>query len=141
MAPGKCFSAAIFAADAHPELWYCEGYATTGFGYPFVHGWCEDAAGVVELTCPDPKLVPNAINARTMMPYLPRERWGYIGVRFTRELAHYFGDGDMADTGLALPLIDRGRHEQALHAGQEDYTSPHDYPILKLPYDPNRTTI
>jgi hypothetical protein len=135
----QCFGNALDAAKADSRLRYCEGYHTTGQGMPILHAWCVDDEGVVELTIPT--LADEWVRCkdyRTNLPFLPPERWGYWGVTFTVELAE-----EHLHT-LSLPMLDRSNAEimdVSDRRPPEEYTNVHDFPILKVPYDPNRRTL
>lgn len=134
-APNECFSNAVYAVTADPSLRYCEGVYNTGFGESVTHGWCiAPDGGVVELTFPtDPEILKISFHGRTGMPLMPLEHWAYWGVTYHIELAA------KAMETIGLPLLDRSGGELRENVGSPwDMTESHDYPILKLPYDPNR---
>jgi hypothetical protein len=133
---GKCYGTALDACKADERLVYVEGYCTAGAGFPISHGWCVDTETneVVDLVlpCSEENVANQYTSARTGMKFLHPSRWAYYGVRFTTELtdAHWHA--------LGLPMLDRSRHE-ALESPGAQYREDHDFPILKVKYDPNRT--
>lgn len=133
-----CFMNALLAAEAESSLTYHEGVYTTGHGIGRVHAWCVDSdGGVVELTMPThPHEIQGARNVLNTAQ-LPPDRWGYFGAPFTTEIARWHFDG------AGLPMFDRSPREKSEqannpHLAHLDYSEPHDFPILKVPYDPNR---
>lgn len=135
-----CFRNAAQAALAEPSLRYCEGCYWTGFGFAAAHAWCVDPDGLlVEVTMPtDPAALTRAKSARLHLPFLPPEHWGYWGVLLRPELAlaHF----ERFPTSSA-PMFDRSPGEMTGAAAAIDVSSPHDFPVLKVPYDPQRTTL
>lgn len=136
-----CFANAEAAAQADPSLRYCEGYATSGFGTPILHAWClAPDGGVVELTLPTIREERERYQTRLHLPFLPTEHWGYYGVDFDVRLVVHHDEG----SDLGLPMLDRGPAELAdpgFRAAGLDTSETHDFPILKVKYDPNRTEL
>lgn len=129
--PNLCFGNALEAVRADPSLTYYEGVYSTGGGHFTTHGWCVGPdGGVVEVTFPtDPEVLEAALT-----PVLPPEHWGYWGVAFTLELA----DWHFHQPNHGLPMLDRS-HRDSQSAPHLDTSELHDFPILKVPYDPART--
>jgi hypothetical protein len=143
--PQRCFENALYACEADRTLTYCEGYVTSGFGEPLLHGWCVDDDGVVEVTMPtDAATLHHGRARRTHMSMLPPERWGYFGVQFTTELVRAHGDSPnplSTTTTRSVPLLDRGLSEVALNGDETDMTEVHDFPLVKVPYKRYRRTM
>jgi len=133
-AESECFTNALLAATADPSLAYCEGYFWSGQGHALTHAWCVGPdGGVVEVTIPTVDV--DRYVHETLLPYLPVAGWAYWGVTFTVELATAFNDW------RGLPMLDRSEREiawGAAHAPHLDMTPDEDYPILAVPYDPQR---
>jgi hypothetical protein len=138
-APQNCFGNATLACEQDPELRYFLGVYTTGFGTPSLHAWAvAPDNGVVELTLPTlPDELAIAHSADLHMPFLAPEHWGYYGVQFRVELMRAYLK--MTD---GFPPFDRSYAEVA-ERHSEDYADRpgDDFPILKVPYDPNRTEL
>lgn len=137
-----CFHNAAQAAMEEPSLRYCEGCYWTGYGFASSHAWCVDEDGaLVEVTLPtDPETVRRMCFRGHgphdgTLPALNPEHWGYFGVLLTPELA--FAHFEKFDS--YAPMFDRSPGEMA--TARVDLTSPHDFPLLKVPYDPQRTTL
>jgi hypothetical protein len=132
---GQCYGTALDACKADDSLVYVEGYCTAGASFAISHGWCVDTATntVVDLVlpCSEEDIAKGYKLGRTGMPFVHPTRWAYYGVRFTTELvdAHWHA--------LGLPMLDRSRRE-ALESPGDRYVEPHDFPILQVPYQPNR---
>lgn len=134
--PSQCYINALLAAEDNPELTYCEGVYWTGQSHGRSHAWCLDPDGeLVEVTFPTDEATLAVARSRYNLPYLPPERWGYWGVTFAAELVQ-----EHLDRLDSLPMFDRPLGELADPDMPEwlDMSEPHDYPILKVPYDPNR---
>ncbi len=139
----ECFTNSLQAAMADPTLRYCEGYVTSGFGLPILHGWCvAPDDGVVELTLPTVPEERERYQTRLHLPFLPAERWAYYGVIFDTELVIDHSLDTRANLGL--PMLDRSpgelRDPDFIRAGL-DMDEPHDFPVLKAKYDPNRKAL
>jgi hypothetical protein len=145
--PNGCYGNALEAAKADPRLRYCEGVYTTGFGSPRSHGWCiAPDGGMLELTMPT---APEELTGRraedTHLPFLSPDHWGYFGVIFDVAFVHAHWD----DQNRGLPLFDRPpaeidhsqRHDHNAQTGLDFTSEPSDFPVLKVPYDPNRKEI
>lgn len=136
---GHCFDNACLAAQACPELRYVEGVYSTGNAHPMPHAWCIDPdGGVVELTAPTTNL--ERYHNEKGLPFISPERWGYWGVIFQPELSAWHAevlgeycmfDRDATDISYSL----------GLGLGESFTRQDHDFPILKVPYDPARTTL
>ncbi len=133
---GQCFFGAMEAALADPTLRYVEGVYAPGYGFCAGHAWCVDGGGVVELVHAA-SWEEGWRSAGTNLTYLPVEHWGYWGVVFHPELVMHHLETD----GLHVPMLDRNPSEIQHNRTGLDLTSGHDYPILKLPYDPDRRTL
>jgi hypothetical protein len=139
--PGRCYRTSFEAAKADDRLLYVEGYCTTGAGMPISHAWVVEVAtgGIFDLVLPcgdDQISVYRRANSK--LDFAHPSKWAYYGVRFLTELvvAH--------DKAVGLPLLDRPAAEAAENAGRpnaEIYSEDHDFPILKIPYDFNRTSL
>ena len=133
----QCFANAMRAAETDPELRYVEGVFSNGSGHFTTHAWCIDPANeVVELTVPttDPD---RYTDASTRMPYMPVVHWSYAGVAFSADLVRFHD----IELGLGLPMIDRSRADAEVAGHLVDMTEVHDWPILKVVYDPDRRTL
>jgi len=124
------------------RLVYVEGYCTTSAGLPFSHGWCIDRTTnqVVDLTLPcGEDQLDRYLHSKTKLPILHPVKWGYFGVAFTTELVVSH------DVRMGLPMLDRSAAEHYEIITERDdpslYTETHDNPILKVKFDPMRTTI
>lgn len=138
----ECFANAWQAADQVPHLAYVEGVYATGDGHFTPHGWCVDTrdGGIVELTYPT-KNFGNMRNRRGN-PILPPAHWSYVGVRFRLELIEWHCNTH------GLPMLDRpaADHADAGRVKAElgidlNLQEEHDWPILKVPYEPNRVDL
>jgi hypothetical protein len=132
--PTYCFGNAAQAALARPDLQFCEGvYALNGHFTP--HAWCIDGdGGVVEVTFPTTQWA-EARDAKTYMKFNPPERWGYWGVVFP-ELEFIIWHGET----LGMPMLDRPGGDQEF-SSLIDVDEEHDYPLLKVPFDPARKSL
>lgn len=123
----RCFLNA-YEASRTTGLRYCEGVYWTGAGATMSHAWVvDDHDGVLELTLPTTE---RHINALTMLPSMQPETWAYYGVVVDLLLVQWH-----LDAGLGLPMLDRPVADRAMNP------DAHDWPILKVPYDPKRTTL
>lgn len=137
--PSWCFPNAFQAAIAEPTLRYCEGVYTAGWGSPRLHAWCLSPDDqVVEVTMPthDIEQYTSVVNAR----FLPPERWGYFGIVFDPAVV------EAHDSVGGLPMFDRSPGELSEQRSNPrlaglDFSEPHDFPILKVKYDPNRKVL
>jgi hypothetical protein len=137
-ASNECFDNALVAVRQEPSLRYCEGVYSTGHTWFTPHAWCVDPKGeLVELTYPtiDREMFTNDLG----MPILPPERWGYWGVIFRPELIEDHLELVREHCVFDRPAADRDATNPAIAAGL-DMSQDHDFPILKIPYDPDRTT-
>lgn len=140
---GMCFYNALAACQRDPALRYCEGYCNVGRGNQITHAWCiAPDDGVVDVTYPHH--MPEGVfytQSLPTLPVLPPRTWGYWGVIFPLALVEFH------DTEpLHLPFFDRPRAEELemRSSGKwtdEDIAPEHDHPILKVPYNPERTTL
>lgn len=137
-APNECFWNAADAAEQYPELRYCEGVYTTSNSHPTPHAWCVDADDlVVELTFPtEPEARENGVDGKGM-PLMPTEHWIYSGVIFRPELVRWHEEviGEVC-------MFDRPSADADSPGSRWlDVDQDHDFPILKVPYDPDRTSL
>jgi hypothetical protein len=139
--PNNCFYNAMLAAQADPDLRYCEGlYAAHGAFTP--HAWCVDPAGeVVEVTWPTrPEHGSEQGRDHIMrMRIVHPERMAYGGVIFHPDLIEWFLDKYDEFCLFDRPAADLDpglRGTTLLDMGQS-----HDWPILKVPYDSDRTSL
>lgn len=135
---GECFSNALAAAKKYPELRYFEGVYSSHGAFTS-HAWCVDQDDqMVELTWPTSEDRREIYRDRSGMGIIHPERMAYVGVELQPELIDWFGDtyGEMC-------LFDRppSDAEAAIEAPHLDMTQDHDFPILKVPYDPARTSL
>lgn len=135
-----CYINALLAAQADSSLRYCEGYSAVGRGDFISHAWCiAPDDGVLEVTYPTNVGDEGwATTSLPSLPVLPPRAWGYWGVTFRTELVELHNAEP-----LHLPFLDRSRAEEA-HCrskgwAEETFMPDHDHPILKLPYNPERT--
>lgn len=100
MTERECFRNAHLTALGHPELTYCEGFATTGL-IPVHHAWCADPEGrVVDPTWRE-------------AGHDPVETWEYLGVPFDLD----FVDRVTTENGVYGVLTDFGIYERPLPEG------------------------
>jgi hypothetical protein len=126
----RCFFNAVEAAKADPSLRYCEGVYSTGGTHFTNHGWCiAPDGGVVELTYPTRDLEGQLDSLGG--PILPPEHWAYHGVIVTVGLAEWH----MRNIGL--PMLERPPGD--CRDGDPTTSDAHDFPILKVPFNPQRT--
>lgn len=136
-----CFFNSLEAAEAMPELQYCEGYVYTGHSYAFNHAWCiAPDGGVVEVTTPtDPESIKRYCNEEHL-PFMPPHTWAYYGVivaaPFMRAVV------DWPDETWDVPLFERHSQER-MRTSLTPYEMgvPTHYPFLKIPYDPKRSQL
>ena len=137
--PNACFNNAMEVSLAHPELRYCEGvYAAHGGFVP--HAWCvAPDGGILELTWPtrEAQGTERFRDSLMQMPLVAPERMAYCGVFFRPELILWF-----LDTYGEFCMLDRPEYDRtfAYKAGL-DVSQCHDWPILKVPYDPDRVSL
>lgn len=138
-APQECFTNALVACQADTSLRYCEGLWTSGWGSGVLHAWCVDPdERVLEVTMPtEPDIISRGRN-RIGMFQLPPEHWGYWGVIWDTDLMQAHIDWN------SLPTMDRSNAE--LFEGKRDYSQidasePHDFPLLKVPYNRYRKSM
>lgn len=134
-----CYFDALDAARADSTVRYCEGYATVGHGMFISHAWCvAPDDGVLEVRYPQGSKWRSARLPGQAL--LPPERWSYWGVTFRTELVL-----EHTEHPLHLGLLDRSRAEEqdmlARGFGEDTTITTHDYPILKVSYDPERTAL
>jgi hypothetical protein len=137
---GRCYINALTAAEAHPELRYFEGYYSWGKGHFTSHGWVVDDEGVVELSI-ETWLLEN-FHDKNGGPILPAPVWSYWGVEFDPRLVRWHVDDPAAPR--ELPMLDRTKddhRDDRARARGLDMTQSHDFPILKVPYSPGRTSL
>lgn len=135
-----CFNNALQACKADSSLRYCEGCYQTGHGYAMSHAWCVDPdGGLVEVTLPtDPASIAIMRTHDEKIPFLKPEHWGYWGVIFDWRLIEH----EFERFNAFAPLFDRSPGELSRGTLKGiDVTSPHDFPILKTLYDPNRRAL
>lgn len=132
-----CFDNALNAVLADPTLRYMEGVYATGTSYFTTHAWAVDQDGrLVEVTYPSREL-EGYHHGASRMPIMPPEHWAYWGVvldiGYVRE--HH--------ETLGAPLIDRGPEtsDPMVAARGIDVRQQDEYPLLKVPYDPHRTSL
>lgn len=148
---GTCFINAVEYAEQF-GVRYCEGLYTTQ-GSVVAHAWCltpDDRP--IEVTHPNyDELQAQGINVHTPegTTAISVERWAYWGAVFTPEFVRWHAENPGLDTDKGLPtycIFDRGPHEVAerrlLGLGDEDgFRDVHDAPVLKVPFDPKRTSL
>lgn len=140
----RCFGNALAAAEQDSSLRYCEGiYSPGASGVFLTHGWCvAPDGGLVELTYPTTE-VHRYRDPRTELdlnrPLTPVETWGYWGVIVHANYARHH------EQAYSLPMLDRdqGEQEDNIRRGGDpaDCENVHDFPILKVPYDPDRRSL
>lgn len=160
----SCYQNALEAAEADPTLRYVEGvYAVIGQDF-HGHAWCLDADDqVVEVTVPtEPETVARMVTTNGT-PYLPVERWGYFGAVINTAYVRAHRNALMEVNGLALfdlsPVEDarqRATHKRIIEGRPADendlsyddsededmgFVNPTEWPILREPFDPHRTTL
>lgn len=133
-----CYYDALRAALADPTVRYCEGYAAVGRGHFISHAWCiAPDDGVLEVRYPTDEAIATVTLPTLVTP--PPQKWSYWGVTFRAELveAHTVAP-------LHLGMLDRSRAEELdmlTRFTEDEVITTHDFPILKVPYDPERTTL
>jgi hypothetical protein len=132
--PTVCFANALLGAQTHAELTYVEGMYSTGHGHFTSHAWCMDPdGGIVELNLPtDPDSIKRMVAGESGMNFLPPQSWAYCGVPFP-ELKFV----EWHDMRFGLPMFDRSKTDRN-YADRLDVEESHDWPILKVPFDPTR---
>lgn len=146
---GTCFINAVEYAEQH-GVRYCEGlYATQG-SY-VAHAWCLDADDrVIEVTHPNyDELKERGVRVHTPdgMDAISVKHWAYWGVVLLPEFVRWHAENPGFDDGRPTYCIfDRAGHEveERIRLGDDDaegVTDSHDSPILKLPFDPSRTSL
>lgn len=130
-----CFYNAQTTA-ARTGLRYVEGVYTTSNNNPTPHAWLLDPDGAVLEITHVTRDLERYVNSKGL-PILPPEHWIYFGVIFKPELveAHFKMTGEYCM--FDRPVGDRDGRE----FGRLDMSQTHDWPILKVPYDPDRTTL
>lgn len=134
----ECFVNSVLACTQDATLTYCEGVYSTGADHFTPHAWCVDPdGGVVEVTFPTRDLERYRPGRHFGgLSILPPPSWAYAGVLFPKlEFVAWHLDthgGSMLDR----PSADAERYGDEL-----DFTEDHDWPILKVPFDPMRTTL
>ena len=137
----QCFASAWSAAD-QSDLRLFEGYYQIGAGIFMPHAWCVAPDGVVQDVTVGGLDAVGMIQGNIGTRISPLEQWAYWGVEIHPELY----DHHVNDLQYDLPLLDRPKAELELQGqpietmpGQVwDFTQNHDFPILKVPYDPDR---
>lgn len=133
-----CYFDALRAAQADPSLRYCEGYAAVGRGMFISHAWCiAPDDGVLEVRYPTDETISTVSLPTLDAP--PPQKWSYWGVTFRAELV----EAHNVDP-LHLGILDRSRAEEQdmlTRFSADHVITTHDYPILKVPYDPERTAL
>jgi hypothetical protein len=130
----ECFWNSLGACEADPTLRYVEGVFSSGAGVYTTHAWCIDPAGeLLDVTMPTWDL-SRYVDGLTGMGFMPVEKWSYWGCIFDTELVRWHSDN------LGMPMLDRGAADKRFH-GYIDVDEEHDWPILKVPYDPKRKSL
>lgn len=136
----QCFVNSYHAA-AQSDMQYVEGYYSLGDGFFMPHAWCVTLdGGIQDMTVSDDWI---GSPLRSGMTVPTQDHWSYWGVVFHTDLIEDHVDGH----DWCLPMLDRPRAEMKLHGSPIgvdrpgevwDFEMNHDYPILKLVYDPDR---
>jgi hypothetical protein len=138
---GRCYANALAACQAHPELRYFEGYYSWGRGHFTSHGWAvAPDDGVVELSIETWLL--DEFHGPDGQSIMPAPTWTYWGVEFGAELVDWHLHDDAGPH--ELPMLDRTRddfRDDRARSRGLDMTQSHDFPILKVSYDPGRTQL
>lgn len=129
-----CFGNALAAAEADPSLRYVEGYYIAGgFGHARNHAWCIDQDDqVVELTLGTRDL-EGAVFLGSRLPPTPPETWIYYGTVFDARFVRSHAES------LGLPMFDRPLDD--IISGDPGRQDGHDFPLLKVRFDPARTSL
>lgn len=132
----RCYANALEAVQADPTLRYVEGVYSTGASYYTTHAWAIEPDGsLLELTYPTRDL-DGYINGHVGMAIMPPEHWAYWGVIVHPDYVQAHLDA------LGLPMLDRGPEKTDPRAmAREVLPDLRDNPFLKVPYDPNRTSL
>lgn len=135
----QCFWNALTAAKSHPDLRYCEGVYSTGSTSPTPHAWCVGPDDrLVEVTFPTRDgQWEDAIDMKGM-PIMAPEHHAYMGVIFRTELMDWF-----SDTYGEMCMFDRPTADSLRFSGltPDEVAQAHDWPILKVAYDPDRVSL
>jgi hypothetical protein len=127
-----CFANALAAAESNPELRYVEGMYAVGAGHYTPHAWCLAPDGtLLELTLPT--YDTHRYHDRRGLTFLPPESWAYGGVVFP-ELKFVQWHNDH----YGLPMFNRPAQDAEAAGDVLDLEESHDFPVFKLPFDPNR---
>jgi hypothetical protein len=127
-----CFLNTLNAVLADSTLRYVEGVYSTGGSHFTNHAWAIDADNqVVELTYPTRDL-EDKFDSRGG-PILTPEHWGYWGVILHPRLVQWTMDT------IGMPNLERPPGDTS--SGITDIQDGHDFPLLKVPYDPHRTDL
>jgi hypothetical protein len=136
----QCFNNAWQAAKADPELRYVEGYYTLGNGAYVNHAWCITPDGqILDFTADASWVGGTDMHG---LPVLPQESWTYWGVVIHTDLVTHH----LEECEYWPPMMDRPAEERALHGATDSFGEPydfsvnHDFPLLKVRYDPDRRT-
>lgn len=142
---GTCFANALHYAEEN-GLRYCEGLYSL-VGSFIAHAWCltpDDR--VLEVTHQD--YIGTGVKAFNFMGlnFLPADRWAYWGAVFPTEFVRWHSEQyPDADGDPTYCLLDRGAHEAAERVAYglapEGFMDAHDFPVLKVPFDPDRTEL
>lgn len=130
----QCFNNALAAAEADPSLRYVEGYYIAGgFGYAKNHAWVIDQDDqVVELTL-ETRDLEGATFVGSRLPPTPPDTWVYYGAVFDPRFVRSHADH------LGLPMFDRPLDD--ILSGDPGTQNGHDFPLLKVPFDPARRSL
>lgn len=124
-----CFLNALNAVLADSTLRYVEGVYSTGGSHFTNHAWAIDPQGeVVELTYPT-KDLDGKFDSHGG-PILTPEHWGYWGIILHPRLVQWTMDN------IGMPNLERPPGDTS--TGIADIQDAHDFPLLKVPYDPQR---
>lgn len=143
---GTCFVNALKYAEAE-GLRYCEGLYSLAGSF-IAHAWVltpDDRP--LEVTHQD--YLGNGVKAVNfaLTPFLPAERWAYWGAVFSTEFVRWHAEnvGRDEDGDPTYCILDRAPHEEIerrqFGLPSEGFRDVHDFPVLKVPYDPARTSL
>lgn len=133
--PGRCFQNALDAVTQDPSLRYVEGVYAIGTSHYTPHAWCLDPEGnLLEVSLPTSgEIYENAVEEHTGLPVLGVEHWGYWGAVFHPEFVKAVWATQEGHVGmLDRPTADAG---PGTHEWRDEW------PILRVPYDPERRTL
>lgn len=132
---GRCFENTMDACLADPTLRYVEGVYAIGQSHYTPHAWAIDVDdNMLELTLPTTDdEIARGIELTTGLPVMAPEHWGYWGAVFHPDFVRAVWETQEGHVGM----LDR----PAQDAGEGNTEWREDWPVLRTPYSPTRTTL